>query len=316
MEISRRLIPLSTEIFPSSTSPSVTFMCEALTTNANTSDPIWRISRIADFGGGRISEPRAGRGLFEHTCDDREDPALFPPLAFINTFSTLFDGISGEARSPDGTTLSFENNQSFTLTAWVRPLSSLNMTIFNKQDSAATFNGWAFLLNAGRPQIVLRSNLADDRIVVTAVNAIPLGFYSYLSVTWDGSLAANGITMFVNGGPVDVDISNDTLSATIINAVRFRIGRRDGNTLPFNGNIDEAGIFFTEFTALEVAELFNNGKPKALTVHSRVADLEAYWQMGDRQLFPALPDQSGNSNDLTIFNLGAGAFVRDPAVVI
>lgn len=317
VELIRRLIAKKVEDFPGSTSPAVIYRCEALAVDADTADPVWRISRIVPLGGNRVETLFAGRGLFEHVCDDREDPALFPPLPFINTISTLFDGGSGEARSLDGSVLSFEHTQPFTMTTWVKPLTTAVMSIFDKQDSPTTFRGYALVLNAGKPQLVLRSNNpTSDRLVVLSNTAVTTGEWSHVAVTYDGGKIAAGVKVYINGAFVTSAAVTDNLTGSIISTIRFRIGRRDGGSIPFNGNLDESGIFFKEFSNIEVAELFNSGAPKTLNEHSQVSFLQGYWQMGDKNLFPLLPDQSGFSNDLTILNLLASAFVNDPAVVV
>jgi hypothetical protein len=310
--LKNRRIPKRIEQYPGSSPPAI-FECEALSVDADPADPVWRISRIVDLGGNRIETLFAGKGLFDQICNNRE--SLFPPLPFINVYSTLFDGVAGEARAADGTFLDFERTQPFTMTSWVKPLTSVTMSIFDKQESPTTFKGYALVLNNRAPQLVLRnSNTTGNRLVVLSNAALTLNVWSHVAATYDGSSLASGIKIYINGAPVGTTTVYDTLTATIKNNIRFRIGRRDGATIPFNGNIDEAGIFFKEFTALEVAELFNAGKPKELSEHSQAAFLEAYWQMGDRQLFPAIPDNE-NSNDLTVINLPASAFVNDPAEV-
>lgn len=316
--IRNRRIPKRIETFPDSSSLASTFKCEALSVDANTADPVWRISRIVELGGSRVETLFAGRGIFEHICDDREDPGLFPALPFINIISTLWSGVSGEARTFDGSgNLSFERTQAFTMAAWVKPLSTVTMSIFSKQDSPTTVRGYAFLLNAGKLQLDLRNNNpTDNRMVARTDAAISNNEWTHVVVTYDGSSDANNVKFYINGAVASFSIVVNTLTDTIINAIRFRIGRRNDGSLPFNGNIDQAGIFFAEFTALEVAELFSAGTPEAFADHSQSATLQGAWRMGDAQLFPVIPDQSGFSNDLTILNEAASVFVNDPAVVV
>lgn len=317
LEIKNRRIVKEIEEFPGSIS-AITFKCEALKVRELTSNPKWRISRRVDLGGDRVETLFAGRGLFEHTCDDREDPGLFPPVPFINTISTLFDGGAGEARTVDGAgNLSFERTQAFTFSAWVKRESATVMSIFDKQESPTTFRGYAYVLNGGKPQLVIRNNnTTGNALTILSNTTIALNDWAHIAATYAGDSNANNAKNYINGALTSSTIVDNNLTGTILNNIRFRVGRRDGGAIPFDGNIDQPSIFFKEFTALEIAELFATGKPKAFSEHSQFGTLAGGWDMGDGQLFPAIADQSPNGNNLTILNLGAGAFVEDPAVVV
>jgi len=71
-------------------------------------------------------------------------------------------------------------------------------------------------------------------------------------VTYDGSESASGVQIYVDGSPETMTITDDALTASILNNVKLQISGREGSNYVFDGKIDEVRIWDTEFPDFEV----------------------------------------------------------------
>ena len=80
----------------------------------------------------------------------------------------------------------------------------------------------------------------------------------------------------------------------------------DGSlTHPVTGNIDEFAIWDVALSLSEVVDIYNGGSPENLLLHFRVANLVAWYRMGDGTeagTGSTVYDMSTNSNNATITN--------------
>jgi hypothetical protein len=95
----------------------------------------------------------------------------------------------------------------------------------------------------------------------------------------------------------------------------FRIGCRDfnsgGQTLFWNGGIDDVTIWDDDFTSGEITSWRNSGTPTDPLVFSKSANLTAHYSMGDDDTHPTLTDRSTNADHGTLVNGTSGDFVSD-----
>lgn len=76
-----------------------------------------------------------------------------------------------------------------------------------------------------------------------------------------------------------------------------------GNAGFFNGHDNEVSFWDTNFTAGEITELYNGGKPSNLQCHSKATNLVGWPRMGEDATYSGgvwtIPDASDNNNDST-----------------
>lgn len=142
---------------------------------------------------------------------------------------------------------------------------------------AYSVSGWFKTSDTGVfKQIVGKTEAAASsswEIRVTSSNTLNASFRegaSADSVTTsttvtDGSFHFFVLTRPASGGTVklyldaEAAITATNNSRNTDNAFDFRIGRTNNNIFPFNGTIDEIGVWDKELSAAEVAELYNSG---------------------------------------------------------
>jgi hypothetical protein len=105
---------------------------------------------------------------------------------------------------------------------------------------------------------------AGNKIRVLSRQAVPVNAWTHLTVTYDGSSKASGVTVYINGFPADVDVVSDNLNRSILpngggtlgdEYLGLTFGKRFRMTALKDGALDEVRIFTAALTALEVRYL-------------------------------------------------------------
>jgi mono/diheme cytochrome c family protein len=133
----------------------------------------------------------------------------------------------------------------FSLAAWVRDGSG---TILSRMDEAGREAGYHVNLEHGRVQVNLVMRWLDDAIRVETERALDPGWH-HVAVTYDGSRAAAGVAVYVDGRPERLKVHLDFLNQTFATEHPFRIGAgRD----PFRGEIDDVRVYGRRLSPEEV----------------------------------------------------------------
>ena len=202
------------------------------------------------------------------------------------------DGRDDWIEGPFGGALAFHGNTSidcgdaleidattpFTCSAWVFPATPQGGTLFARMDGtdADTFRGFELAVRDG--ELVVRLVHSHDQALVVAAWAgtatvaanhaarLPTGLtgkWSHIAVTYDGSMRAAGVAVYVNGRRVPCQPMQDDLEDDIAVGVPLRIGRReevDGvaegrRGEAFDGAMDDVRFYDTCLTSEQVARL-------------------------------------------------------------
>lgn len=130
--------------------------------------------------------------------------------------------------------------------------------------------GFELTLDRGRPFFGLIHFWPGNAIAVRATTALPLGRWSRLTVTYDGSSRAAGIRLYLDGALLATEVIRDRLIKDI--TYRPEAGDRSADTHPLtlagrfrdsgfkNGLIDDLQIVRVELTAAEVAGRWRNAE--------------------------------------------------------
>jgi len=250
----------------------------------------------------------ARRGRVPGILGKIDNVAEQAPSGFLNTYSTIFDGVNEYVLIGDVAAVDFERTDSFSFSAWVKGFSS-SRSILGKRHQP----GYHFRVDSsGNPGLHMRGNNGTS-LYVEALSADIIDSINWFQVitTYDGSSTPGGISVYVDGISVATHTNASTLNDTIINDDPFIIGSKTSTGELWNGNIDEVSVWDKELTADEVSEIYNAGAPSNLLTHSAVSSLVAWWRMGDNDTYPTITDNSANSHDGTMQNMSANNIVED-----
>jgi hypothetical protein len=125
--------------------------------------------------------------------------------------------------------------------------------------------GFELTLDHGRVFFGLIHFWPGNAVAVRSRQPLPLGAWSTVAITYDGSSRASGIRLYVNGAAIETEIVRDHLYKDITydraagdnvnEQPRLTIGARFRDSGFKNGLVDDLQIFDVELTAVEVAKL-------------------------------------------------------------
>lgn len=162
----------------------------------------------------------------------------------------------------------FARTDPFTIGLWVKPAELRARAVVFHRSVAWTDSGsrgYELVLDAGRPFFGLIHFWPGNAIGIRARQALPVGGWSHVTVTYDGSSRAEGVRLYVDGKPAEVEVVRDNLYKDIRH--RGEWGDSDGNGLSLSlgarfrdngfrrGQVDDLAVFDVALTAGEVRRL-------------------------------------------------------------
>jgi hypothetical protein len=156
----------------------------------------------------------------------------------------------------------------FTFALWVKPAESKPRMIVLHQSMAAedaAFRGLSLVLDDGRPVVSLVHFWPGNALCVKARGSAPVGQWTHLAVTYDGSSQAAGLAIYINGVAATLEIIRDRLTRdcryrkewgdSVSAPVEISLGARFRDVGFKGGAVDELQIFDRELSPLETARL-------------------------------------------------------------
>ena len=174
------------------------------------------------------------------------------PPQFTPRHSTQAAALPGDAHIDAGDVGNFGYFDRFTLACWVRP-AALNGTIISRMTPVQHGDGYYVHLRDGHVQVNLVKRWLDDCIRVESSEPLAEDVWQHLTVVYDGSRLASGITVYLNGKPMPLDVHLDLINQTFAATKEpLRIG---GGQSDFQGGIGDVRVFSRDLSAAEAALL-------------------------------------------------------------
>ena len=149
----------------------------------------------------------------------------------------------------------FDSGDKFSFATWIRPTSNSPTTVLAKNDEANAFRGYDVILEGAKVCAHFSHHWPDKAFKVVAKQPLSLNEWHHVAVTYDGSLRATGVKIYVDGKLQPHDATtNNVLDGTLKTDKPFHIGKRS-SSVPFQGQIDDVQIYGVELTAEEAASL-------------------------------------------------------------
>jgi uncharacterized protein DUF1553/uncharacterized protein DUF1549/concanavalin A-like lectin/glucanase superfamily protein/cytochrome c len=178
----------------------------------------------------------------------------------------------GEARVDFGPVADFDRDEAFSIVAWVRGNSILEMDAFHKIADEVTRQGFELAFSESIPIGDLRRGAQlsfrlthrwpDDCIEIRTKDRLPQSSkdpdtprpWYHVAITYDGSSKASGLTLWINGKPAAVDVLKDHLTGSIKNAASFQVGDKS-RARPYKGQLDDIRIYSRVLASREIEQL-------------------------------------------------------------
>lgn len=238
------------------------------------------------------------------------------PAAFKNLYSLDFDGVDDVVNMGNVSDLSFDYNEQFTFSFWVkRDRTGTAEGLVSKMERTGNYNGLLVLFNSSNLiQFVLRNkNISSQKLNVYSQGTITDNDWHHIAVTYNGAGNTDGVTVFIDGqDDTNRATASGTISATSENSESFTMGAWNTTTgYNFQGHLDELAVFSDAKHSTVINNIYNSGSPTDLSGES---NLVGYFRNGDptgTAAFPTIIDQSTNSNNGTMQNMASGDIVTD-----
>lgn len=176
----------------------------------------------------------------------------------------LLNGENGVAVKPGG---NFTRDQPFTISLWLRTTENHERVVVLHRSRAWTDSGsrgYELLIEDGKLSAALIHFWPGNAIRIRSTRAIPVGSWQHITWRYDGSSAASGLSLYMNGRPLEVDVVRDNLSKHIHGADGFSGGDASELTIGYrfrdrgfkDGAVDELKVYDRELTEMEVSYEF------------------------------------------------------------
>jgi hypothetical protein len=150
----------------------------------------------------------------------------------------------------------FENNQSFSYSAWVKlPANDGYGSILARMNEDDNYRGYDLWVEGRRVGAHIINQWPANAVKVVTRDQVPANQWVHVAITYDGSKKAAGVRVYINGQSQPTNVIADALSATIRTTVPLKIGQRN-KTAPLSGaTIQDVRVFARRLDDGEVASL-------------------------------------------------------------
>ena len=195
----------------------------------------------------------------------------------------LGDGVRGQALVFDETNKGFlgrnigwyDRSEPFSLDFWFHAAAQYeNVPVLNhlaEQNSGRT--GYRLAIENGRLWVSLAHSPPANMIALRTLDPLPVGRWTHVTMTYDGSSRAAGLTVYLDGARAAVEIDHDTLTRSILPwtsadvfdpFVGLAFGTRFREKAPVGSMLDELRVLGVELTPIEIAFLHDERGVAAL----------------------------------------------------
>ena len=146
----------------------------------------------------------------------------------------------------------FDRNDPFTLALWVRPGGTKEMIVLGKLEDAQSRRGYELgfeeflpigdLKRGAKLSFRLVHRWPESAIHIRTTGPLVQGDWYHVAVTHDGSGAASGLRLYLNGEPAEYQVLQDSLSGSTRTAAKLAAGNKEWGGR-FRGRMDDLRLY-------------------------------------------------------------------------
>jgi len=222
----------------------------------------------------------------------------------------LRDGVKGQALFFDETNKGFlgrdvgwyDRTDPFSIDFWFYAAQAYdNVPVLNHvSEQNAGRTGYRIAVQNGRLWVSFAHSPPANMIALEGVDTFPVGVWTHITLTYDGSSRAAGAKVYVNGKPANMRVDHDSLTRSMLpwNSgdvfdpfVGLAFGTRFREKAPVDSGIDELRVFHRALVPIEVAFLHDD---RALNddLASRAQELNELLVANDQRVVDSLKELS------------------------
>jgi hypothetical protein len=218
-------------------------------------------------------------------------------VPFTNTKSIELDGVDDYVTMGDGT-LEFNRTSTFSISCWFKAEQAEVSAIISKSYFTGPLQGYMIWQQAHGANVKVNCRLrksSSEHVQFQGSDVLTKNQWHHVVMTYDGTGNNTGLKMYINGSEGS-GTRTGTMSQDVdwtSHSIPLNLGARMNGNIPFNGIIDEVGIFNAELSASDVTDIYNSGTPASLSSYSSLTN---WWRCGDGDTSPTLTDNEGSIN--------------------
>ncbi|MBI1347892.1 DUF1553 domain-containing protein [bacterium] len=179
----------------------------------------------------------------------------------------------------------FDKDQPFTCAAWVKlPANDGSGAILARMDDANDYRGWDLWIEGRRVGMHIIHKWQEDALKVVSRKQIKADEWTHVLVSYDGSMKAEGVKVYINGELEPTNVQANGLKNTTRTEVPLKLGQRQ-NSSPLTGvTLNDVRLYQRSLPAGEVAMLAKSTRYAALVAKpaeerpaKQVDELYAWW---------------------------------------
>ena len=153
----------------------------------------------------------------------------------------------------------FEKDQPYSVSCWVKIAKDTQEgAVFARMDNENAYRGWDLWLQGGEFATHLISHFPDDALKVrTKGNQVKRDTWQHVCITYDGSMKAAGLKVFVdgkfNGSETEADTLKSTAKTTTRTTTLFQLARRKSERLINNVALQQLQFYNRAISNVEIA---------------------------------------------------------------
>jgi hypothetical protein len=150
--------------------------------------------------------------------------------------------------------------EQYSVLFWLKlPETLTNGVIFHRSEGTDTgFHGTELKLEDGRLLFVIKRFWPGNALAVRSAETLPLGKWTHVALSYDGSAQTRGMLLFIDGKPVKTEVVHDHL---------YKSPQNGGNGISFgalfrtaglkDGLLDELRVYERPLSEVEVSQVFD-----------------------------------------------------------
>ncbi len=161
----------------------------------------------------------------------------------------------------------FERSKPFSIAFWQRPPANTDVKIMLKRTPGDNWQGWEIADDKPtfsprrKPQVHLIFRMAsrwpDSAIEIQSKDLLPIDQMQHLLIEYNGSGKASGVSLLIDGKPVETTILKDQLRGDFNTSAPLQVGDKTLGT-PYEGHIDDLRIYDRKVSDSEIHQMVVN----------------------------------------------------------
>jgi hypothetical protein len=150
----------------------------------------------------------------------------------------------------------FEKDKGFSYGAWVKLTRKVaSGAVFARMDDQHDFRGWDLWIQNDQVGTHIIHKWPTDALKVVSRTPLPVGQWSHVFVTYDGSGQLAGLKVFINGVPQATNVEASSLRSTIRTPVPLKIAQRHNTSRLNDILIQDMRLYGRALSMAEVERL-------------------------------------------------------------